>query len=83
MFKHLGPGYYTNENSLEDLKSKRLNIKTYKMGFGSNIKQGNSSDERYAYIKESQSSRMKTPGIYNHNVRLKISHNKMQKNEFT
>ena len=53
------------------------------MGFGSNIKRGESLEERYAYIKDSQCSRMKTPGIYNPSVRLKISHNKSKKNEFT
>ena len=83
--ENIGPGYYINPNkeSLDAIKSKRLNVKTFKTGFGTNIKKGESLEERYAYIKDSQCSGMKTPGRYNPSVRLKISHNKSEKSIYT
>ena len=70
----MGPGYYQIENhiSLNRLKDKsslqKKNAASEKiLGFGTLEK----SDERYAYISESQGKRMHTPGKYNYRDKMK------------
>ena len=71
--KNLGPGSYIGENHISNIKKKRQ-VDLVQIGMKQRSPR---KDERYEYIAQNISSRMKTPGLYNYdNEKKKRSHNR-------